>query len=194
MKDEQAVTTEADVESTTSTEDSGAQEVDLDSVLAEFDEDTSDQSEQSDQGSEQQTTNNLESEDLDFIKDLKAQETRRQIDEEMKKMRENLPDDLYIPERAFRGMVEIMASENPKIAQAFANRNKNPAAWEKASKAIATNIAKEFDSQPDDKSTQDREAVVAAVKSVSTSSQESELPKFSEMNDQQFAEFERKQR
>lgn len=188
---EQAVITDTDVEATPSTEASDAQDTDLDSLLSEFDSETKDQSEQSDKGSEQPT--GLEDEDKAFLQNLKAQESRRQIDEEITKMKSTLPEDVFIPDKAFRGMVEYMASENPKIANAFANRSKNPEAWAAVSKKLGADIAKEFQSQPDKKSTSDREAVIAAVKSVSTSSQETAMPKFSEMSDAQFNEWRRKQ-
>lgn len=189
MNNEQAVTTETDVEDTPSTEEGGAQDIDLDQVLSEFDQET----QETEKGSEQ-PTESLGDEDKAFLNDLKARETDRQITEEVDRMSEYLPDDINLPKTALRAMLEFQASKNPKIAEAFVRRESNPEAWAKVSKKLTSDIAKEFQSQPDKKSTDDREAVIAAVKSVSTTSQEADLPKFSEMNDAQFNAWERKQR
>jgi hypothetical protein len=186
---EQTVTTETDVESVTSTEESGAQD-DLDKLLADFDEETSSQSEQSDQGSEQPTTS-LDDEDKQFLQSLKEQETERQINEEIDRMSEHVPEDVTIPNDVLRAMVEYKAAKNPKIADAFMKRHQNPEAWGKVSKSLVSEISKGFQKQPDKKSTQDREAVIAAVQSASTSSQEESQPDFSKMNDAQYQKWKR---
>ena len=186
---EQTVTTETDVESVTSTEESGAQD-DLDKLLADFDEETSSQSEQSDQGSEQPATS-LDDEDKQFLQSLKEQETERQINEEIDRMSEHVPEDVTIPNDVLRAMVEYKAAKNPKIAEAFMRRHQNPEVWGKVSKSLVSDIAKGFQKQPDKKSTQDREAVIAAVQSASTSSQEESQPDFSKMNDAQYQKWKR---
>ncbi len=100
-----------------------------------------------------------------------------------------------IPDRAFRGLLREADIENPKIGEIFRNRANDPQAW----KDVATAIGKRFASElmpVDDASTKSWEAVSAAVHSSSTTTPKPaeaiDDNKLKSMTDSEFATLQKK--
>jgi len=73
-----------------------------------------------------------------------------------------------IPKNVIKGALYAAADENPKFVAAFQQRRQNPETWNKVLGAFAKNMQKDFSSQPDKGLTDDRDAVLSAVRSAST--------------------------
>jgi len=88
------------------------------------------------------------------------------------------------PDKFVRGAMEAYAAEDPSFTEAFANRAKNPAAWDEAldkGKVWMGNLAKEM---PGNKVRDDIEAANAAVAGTTdaTAQTDDDGPSVSEMN------------
>jgi len=78
-------------------------------------------------------------------------------------------DGINASDRIIRGLLHDFANQNPKVGQAFANREQDPATWNRVLKAAAKEFRNEFENAPDPKMTEDRNVVESAVHSASTS-------------------------
>ena len=82
-------------------------------------------------------------------------------------LKDALPEHLrgVIPDSMAKGFLIGQAEDDPRLARAFAQRDKDPRTWDKAVQAIAKEFAKPYESLPDTSATEDREAVRAAARS-----------------------------
>lgn len=171
---EQPVAQKPDTAAAAATEgDKGAQDQSLDDVLAEFDAGTETPAKPVEQPADDVTArikkleqDAQERDQQDQLKDVQAAVT-----ECVEQISTRLPEDLSLPKRAVRGMVEVLAQDDKRIAQAFANRLSNPKAWDRVLGKLADEIADEFKDAGEGSSNR---AVAAAVRSASTRASEPE--------------------
>lgn len=90
--------------------------------------------------------------------------------------------------------LDAQARKDPRLAQAWLNRDANPRNFEKVKVELGKNLAKKFSKMPDREATDTREAVAAAVRGASTNrALEQKPPNFAEQTNGEFNETVRKQ-
>jgi hypothetical protein len=171
--------------------EAGAQDMDLDSLLAQFEVEPPEQ---------EVAAPKLSPDDVrSAVQYAKSEQERRAkegtdkaISEAVKTVKEELGDlPVHLSDRAARGLLEAYAAENPKFTQAFMHRQKNPEAWNKALRAVGKEFRSDF-APVDRNATDDREAITSAVRAASTPAQRSaDQPNWHQMSD---AEFNRRKR
>ena len=191
MSNEQAMTKEAEVEQNVSTEESGASEPDLDSLLSEFDE--------SESSKEEPKVEQPASDDVQWLKAQRVQYEKEQQDKALSEaagiIKETLGElPIQLPEYALKGILQQKAYEDSdgRLIKAFNNRFSQPEKWKSIVKAIGKQVSKDF-APKDTQATNSWNAVESAVHSASTSSsQNSSEPNLKEMSDQEFAAYKKK--
>lgn len=111
---------------------------------------------------------------VSYIDRKERQEIAEQFQADISKavgvLKEALPEALrgVIPESHMKGYLFGQAEDDPRLATAFSQRDRNPNAWNSAVKAMAKDFVKPYESLPDLSATEDREAVRAAARSTQT--------------------------
>lgn len=184
MENEETVVEDQVTEPQAAETDAGAQEPSIDDVLSEFDKEFSNDKKEP----EQVDTDRLAQleERLNFMEN---QSTNSDINSAVESISKEI--DANVPKRALRGMLNDMAIEDPRLANAFANRYQDPKGWNKVLKAAAKSIQKEFSGLPDKQLTDDRAAVTAAVRGASKTTVEDEAPNFVGWSDSRFEHWKR---
>ena len=187
MTDEQAAT-QTDDQPKAGAEGKGEQ--DLDSLLREFEDDEPEKS-----SSEKTTTENPKKEDsgelTSFVRDMREKYIRDETEKGMTEVTKSIKGDLPIADDLVRGLLEVRAIKNPKIANAYVNRHKNPDAW----KGVEGNLRRELKGMIEnlsDKSGASKQKVMEAVRNVQTQSP-ADTPDFTKMNNSQFEQWKRSQ-
>lgn len=186
----QAVVDDTDQESQqTSNEVDNAQDDDLDTLLKEFD--TTDQ-ENAEPAREQQSEATVSQEDVAEIRQFRQERQQAAVKEafaESAKLVKEAAGEIgnSVPEWIFEGALLREDFNNPKIGEAFQNRDKNPEAWSKIAASIGKKIASDF--KTDRSATESWNAVESAQRSASTSTAEESLPDFNKMTDSEFAKW-----
>lgn len=189
---EQAVVEQTEEQSQTASEEAGAQDMDLDTLLKEFEVEPP----ETKADEEPKLSPDDVREAVRFARESRERSAReatdKAISEAVKVAKDELTDlPVELSDRAVRGLLEAYAGENPKFTQAFVNRHKNPDAWNKALRVVAKDFRNDF-SPVDRNATDDREAIASAVRAASTPAQRSEeTPDWGRMSD---AEFNRRKR
>lgn len=190
MSTEKAVADEPKVESQTTTEESGAQVDDLDKLLDSFNKEFDQGTKEAPKVDAKDTTIAELTSRVDY---LMNQMNSTDVDKAVDAVAKHIGEDLTIPKRAIRGILNDMAIEDPRLRKAYENRRSDPAGWNKVLKAAGKAIRNEFSGLPDKKLTDDREAVAATIRGASkTSSSEDDTPNFSKMSDSEYEEWKRK--
>ncbi len=165
MTDKEQAALETEPEATQSGQVEEAQEDDLDALLAEHDQGTQDTAPQP------APSSNKIDEIYRFMQQQEQknvhQETQKAISGAIKSIKEMVGSD-DVDDDLVDTILQGRASKDERIARAFQNRSKNPAAWTAALKSVAKEV-KRFVPTDDD-----REAVTAAVRSGSTAKPEPE--------------------
>jgi hypothetical protein len=105
------------------------------------------------------------------------------IDEQLKEF----PD---LPANFSRDWLMARGLDNPKLRDAFDNRRQNPRAWARAKQDVTAQLYKLAKSRPDRELTEDRLAVIAAVRGASSSSTPHEPePDLSNLNNAQYTRY-----
>lgn len=175
---------------------------DLDTLLKEFDDSNGDGSKggEAEKPSKPQntepkpeTTGDLSSKVqqlLDLEAERKKEDLQRRFDADMEKTVKAVRGDIsanLASDKFVRAWVEATAEENPKLAQAWVDRNKNPKAFQRIVEKLSRDFAAEFVKRPDANATEDREVVTAAVRGASTKTPEDKAPDYKSMSDQDYA-------
>ena len=105
------------------------------------------------------------------LNDADAREQRRQL--------EGLCDRLVAGTQAdaidAEGFLIASAKRDPKLEQAYINRDKNPKAWERVEAVLKKQIADRFGKKVDKQVTESKNAVASAVRSASTAAPRGDL-------------------
>lgn len=95
--------------------------------------------------------------------------------------------------RMAKAYLEELARENPTtFGHAFIHKDSNPKVWERLFAAAKKEYRKEVASRPDPQATEDRAAVVQAVRGASTPAPAEPPPQLGQMTDQELREYTRK--
>lgn len=198
MSDEkQTVADQTDPGSTTSGEEGGAQD-DLDSLLARWDNESSQEdSNESETGGQSSTDPNRR---LDEVHATVQRLEKERVNERVMRLRRDTTEKM---QEATSGQVGLTAddwwhylngraSEDPRIQRAWENQDKDPKGWERVAVALAKDVAKRARNTPDPEATADREAVESAVHSASSAPPASSGPSEADirkMSDREFQEY-----
>ena len=152
-------------------------EAELDELDKEFDE-TQQQQTQTDSRSNgspdvESRLAKLEAENAELRNHIQGDQTEKAIAEAMRSVKGDT--ELTIPDRYLRKLVVGEVSDNPTLLRAYANRQQNPGAWNKALKAMGREFQKDF-GKKDTTETSDIEAVEASVRGQHTASDERKPP------------------
>lgn len=201
---QQTVAEQPDTESPTSGEGGGAQaEDDLDSLLAEWDQQQSRQTqeassgEQTDEGKQSKTELPEDvREVVDYVKQQREQEvaerTNKDIADAAEKLREGWEE--APPAALLEGEIWKSAGKDQRFLQAFQNRHQQPDLWDRILKAKQKELKAMLEARPDSEATADRDAVTSAVRSASKAPPGPQAPTEAEIAKMSDAEFERYKR
>jgi hypothetical protein len=154
---------------------------DLDTLLAEFQTQTTKVEPEPTPPANQQQPN-IEQGRLSAIEN-------RLFQEDLNNAVKNIVGDLKVPTKFAKGWIDQMAREDMRIASAFTNRLTNPDAWAKVEKGLAREFAKEMKdfTSIDTQATEDRAVVAAAVRGASTNRvPDTPPPNYSHMRNGEF--------
>lgn len=122
---------------------------------------------------------------LSEAKFIRQERFQKDMDETIKKVRGDLPEELF-DGPLVQAWIDSQATKDPRLAQAWANRNADP----KKFGQVVTELGKRFSKYgklPDKQATEDREAVTAAVRGASTRAPEGKAPNYAGMTNADFA-------
>lgn len=95
--------------------------------------------------------------------------------------------DLDIDDDLVEAFVDAQARKDPRLARAWMERDSNPKVFGQIAKELGKSLQKRFAKRPDPGLTEDREAVVAAVRGASTQrAPESAPPNFGKMSNVEY--------
>lgn len=183
-EDKQAVVDEADV---SATQDTGAtsarEEDDLDKILAEFNEQTrpAEPSKPEPTAGATNDQTNAAAEVLAARDEIRSERFQRDMGATIKDVRGDLPTDLY-DDDFMTSWIDAQAKKDPRLAQAWVNRNSNPQSFAKVKAGLGREFAKRYGKLPDKAVTEDREIVTAAVRGASTKAPEGKAPDYAKMS------------
>ncbi len=100
-----------------------------------------------------------------YVQRQEAKDTESEIDTLVNGAVESHEGLKVLPEGAFRGYVEEQARRDPRIQQAWSQRNTNPQGIQKIVDALGKKYAEALAQKPDERLTNDREAARAYVES-----------------------------
>lgn len=132
-----------------------------------------------------------------YVKQQQEAEQQKELDSAIgaavSTIKEGLGD-LKLSDKMIKRYMNGMASETDQkdLVDAFAARAENPKAWAAAQKKVLNEIKEEF--AVDQEVTEDREALVAAVRGTSQSKPKDETPNFAAMSDAEFNAYKMKLR
>lgn len=121
------------------------------------------------------------------VAEVKRYIFKQDMDKTVKSIRGELPSD-YFDDSLVKAWIEAQAEEDPRLGLAWANRHSNPKQFEKVVDTLGRKFSKQYGKLPDKQATDDREAVSAAVRGASHRAPEGKAPDFSGMNNAEFRE------
>lgn len=89
-------------------------------------------------------------------------------------------------DRFVRAYLDAEAEADPRLAQAFRERNTKPREFAKVTEQLAKKFAAKFSRLPDKAATEDHEAVAAAVRGASNRAPEGKAPDYSKSSNHDF--------
>lgn len=110
---------------------------------------------------------------------------KRDMNDTVAAIRGDLDPDVFDP-ALIEGWLDAQAKQDPRLAQAWIERDAKPKQFEQVKTALAKNFAKKFSKLPDRQATEDRETVAAAVRGASTRTPEGKAPDFGKLSDSDF--------
>lgn len=118
--------------------------------------------------------------------ELQAIKDKADTESAIKEIRGSL-DPAFFDDKAVKGFLLAQADENPALHQAWNARHENPAVYKAAVRQLSKAFATWANSRPDPALTEDRDAVIAAVKGASLNkAPEDRPPTYGHMNNTDF--------
>lgn len=203
-QEQSAVEPTDDGTATSPSEESGAQDESLETLLQQWEESEAAESGDSDSDTKGGQTDKpgSTSTDTDTAELVRwareerersiAERAERDVNEAIETLKDGWDDPP--PDRVLKGDLHRAAAEDPRFLQAFQQRHRNPEAWKRILKAQQRELRAEFESRPDREATDDRRAVESAVRSSSRAPQPAAEPSKEDWNKMSDAEFERRKR
>jgi hypothetical protein len=118
--------------------------------------------------------------EAEISKSQKA-ELKQALDDATKVIKGDLPDSIASSKLAL-GWLKTTADDDPRLQAAFKNRAADPAGWSKILVSLSKEFAKEM-KRPDANTTEDREAVTAAVRGATSQAPATKDPVISKLTD-----------
>lgn len=147
----------------------GAPGDDLDTLMSEFDSQTTTtpQAPEPSQGAQQPT--GLD-EAVAFIHELKAKQAQEDLNKGLGDAVQAIKTEVgdAHSDQVVEGLLHVFAKENPGVVKAFEERGKNPANWDRTVKALLPKVQEALGGRVDRNVSQDREAISAAVRGATT--------------------------
>lgn len=173
----------------------GAQDDDLETLLAEFDSQANAEPDNSGKNVIQQAQQaQIDPKHIETLvsyvgskmQEEQDQEFKKSVDKSVNTVLENLPEDKRISPVLAEGFLHKKASSDPRFAKAFQERDKNPKMWNSMLKAASKDLLKEL--SVDRKVTNNVAAAAAAVRSSSSNQPNSPL-NVASMSDSEFEDY-----
>lgn len=121
---------------------------------------------------------------LDTMYNYIAEQQRSQDQAEVQKLVETVKGELPIPADYVKAILEHKAASDPRISQAWMDREKSPEKWEKIVNAVKSEIHGNFKSLPDASVSKAREKVAAVIQGAQTT--ETTTKSYGQMSDAEF--------
>jgi hypothetical protein len=118
-------------------------------------------------------------------REVASMKFEREIKPILARVRGDIPQEV-IGDEELTDLLDGRAKRDPRVQNAYLNRQSNPGAWAKIEKALNAEYAAKFKPRVDANATADREAVAAAVRGTSTKAPEEKPPNYGDMNDAEF--------
>lgn len=185
MENEQAVVEETDVAQEASTEESNAQDLDLDNLLEEY----SGTGETETSPPTQESTDDSSKVDklISMFEQERADTARTAASKELNSTVKSIKGDLGVDEKFVKAFLNMKAEDDPRLQQAYINKDKNPSNWAKIERSLRNDLQKFVGGQPDEDLTDTRNAVASSVlNSKSTSQNSDDGADMSKMSDVEF--------
>lgn len=110
---------------------------------------------------------------------------RQDMDKTIKNVRGDL-DAEFFDDTFVESWIDAQARQDPRLHQAWLNRQANPKQFQKVVETLGRNFAKKYSKLPDKGVTEDREAVSNAVRGASTKAPEGKAPDYSRLSNNEF--------
>lgn len=181
------------------------QEDDLETLLAEYEEqpqkaDTGKQPDQSQQPEASSETNAEQqrpqtAEDIEAVKRRLDEQERREaerqyrqdMDETVKGVRGDLPGDFF-DDKFIESWIDAEARDDPRLQRAWQTRRENPKQFARVREELGRKFHAKYSKLPDKQATEDHAAVTQAVQRESNRAPEAKEPDFSTLSDADFRE------
>lgn len=151
---------------------------DLDTLLAEFNQQTAPKTEPVPPPTQQQTA-----QPDPLVQKLYTRFEREDIGRLVKDVKGDLDEDDDLVE----AWVDAQARKDPRLQKAWLEREANPQAFQRISKELGKKFAQRVSKRPDPQVTEDRNAVAAAVRGASTNrAPETPAPNYSRMSNNEY--------
>lgn len=161
---------------------------DLDTLLAEYDQQVRPAPTPQTQPEQKSGTDAIAKPAADpDVAEVKRYIFKQDMDKTVKSVRGDL-DAGYFKDSLVKAWIEAQAEEDPRLGLAWANRHSNPKQFEKVVDTLGRKFSSEFGKMPDKQATDDREAVTAAVRGASHKAPEGKAPDYSRMSNAEFRE------
>lgn len=186
----QAVVDETKVPAPQGTEATSARtDDDLDTLLAQFDESKPAPSATATPATAApaaDTVKDASAEVLAARDEIRQDRFKRDMNTAVEVVRGEMPADLY-DGPFMTAWINAKADADPRLAQAWVQRNENPAKFKQVLGALSKEFAKKYSRLPDPQATEDRAAVTAAVRGSSTRVPEGKAPNYAAMTNNELA-------
>lgn len=178
--DKQAVVDDAQVSAAPdATVDKRTDDVDLDTLLAEFDTGT--------KKPETTTTPEPKAPAIDpLLSDRIKRVEQRLLEDDIKSATTEIFGEKKIVPRVARAWLEEIARQNPPFAQAFMNKDNNPREWKRWVRAVEKERDKDFPDPVDQEATTNDAVVAHAVRGASSTKVAAPAPKLGNMSNSEY--------
>lgn len=194
--DTQPVVKDADTQPKAGSEADAArtQGDDLENLLAVYDEQTRPAATQKPPAAAAQTQTNASDDRIRALEGIAQQwqqdKFRTEIDSTVKDIRGDMDPETFDNEFV-EAWLDGRAKKDDRLQQAWLQKEANPRQWNRIKSELGREFKKKFDRVPDRAVTEDREAVVAAVRGASTKAPPEQAPNFGAMTDAELRQYTR---
>jgi len=191
MENEQAVVEQPDEQAPPVTEESNAQDLDLNNLLEEYSE-----TGETEKKPQEKSTVNEDSETkqlLDMLKRQAEDNTRATATKELDEAVTSIRGDLNVDNKFVKAYLNMKADDDPRLRNAYIQRQNNPVAWAKIEQGLRADLQKFIGAIADKDLTETRDAVASSVlNSKSTSSDTETQVDLAKMSDVDFENYKAK--
>lgn len=186
----QAVVDETKVPAPQGTEATGARtdDGDLDALLSQWDKPSSKPSDTATPATAAPAADHVKDATAEVLAardEIRTERFQRDMHATIKDVRGDLPSDLY-DDDIVQSWIDAQARKDPRLANAWVNRNAEPKKFDQVKAALGKEFAKRYGRIPDQAATEDRAAVASAVRGSSQRAPEAKAPNYAEMSNSEF--------